>query len=883
MPLTLSSPKLEEINEDEAIFVITRTGKKELLDTNKIIKRLQNLIEKKPRIRHINPYDLMLKVVGGLKSGITTSEIDEYTADAAASMSLTNPYYMKLAGRIVVDNHQKNTCRSITDKMRMLYLNRTPQNKHVPMVSEEFFKYIEEHQDIIEKNIDHLNDFLVDYFGFRTYERIYGFKIDKKVIDRPQDTYMRTAVALHMNTTTLENDLKNIFESYMLYSTKALTQASPTYFNAGTNRPQFASCFLLGTEDSIEGIYKTNRDMAIISKLSGGIGVHVHNVRSNGTSIAGRGQSKGIVVFLKSFNSTMFAVDQGGNRKGAAAVYLMPHHPDIIAFLELKLKNGREEDRARDLFYALWCPDIFMRRVADGSMWSLFDPHETEDLSQYYDESNDKSYTKKYLELEAKYPNVKRIPAREIWEKAYESNQDSGMPYLCFSDTVNRLSMQKNLGVIKSSNLCAEITLYSDHKEYAVCNLCSISMSACVLDKYTDEELALPEEERRELDHEFPINPYFDFEKLQKIVTVATTNLNNVIDKSLYPVKETKRSNMRHRPIGIGEQGLADAYIKMRFPFDSPEARKLNKLIAETYYYAALAQSTKICRKAYQRAVKECKQNGSFSHVTYVQDSYKPVTVTYTNYKDIPEDFFAYPSMKWNGGSPISKGIFHWELAGLDKKDLSGMYDWESLREHIRTYGVRNSLLIALMPTASTSQFLGNNEGTEPYTTNIYKRKTLAGEFIVINKYLIHDMFKLGIWTPMIKDYLLVAKGSIQAIENIPEDLKNLYKTAYELDPTEVVRQAIDRQPFVDQAQSLNWFIEDLDIDIYTELAFMAWKGGLKTGKYYLHSEPAAEPLKFTVDASLQKKMMEMYEKEKEKRKFKFIEPSEEVCLVCHS
>lgn len=878
------SPKSASIRDDEEnTYVITRTGRKVLLDPNRITQRLKQLIRRKPKINHVNPFELMLVVSQGLKSGISTYEIDEYAGNAAASLSLTNPHYMKLASRIVVDNHQKATLRSFTDKMEKAYLRTDSSGKIVPLLSKEFFSYVETNQDSIEPMIKYSRDFRLDFFGFRTFQRLYAIKLDGLVIERPQDMYMRTAIAIHMNTKErsdkgLAEELALIKETYDLLSTKSYTQASPTYFNAGSNHTQYSSCFLLGTEDSRVGIMKTATDSSVISKWGGGIGIHVNEWRGAGSLIRGtNGASSGIVPFLRIYNNVMRAFNQGGKRMGSAAIYLMPHHPDIMEFLKLKLPGGNPLERADDLFYALWIPDIFMERVRSNGKWSLFDPDQTVDLSNLYGDE----YTAKYLELEeAKLYTKKQLNARDVWEAVYNANEQKGVPYIMYSDHVNRMSNQKNLGTIKSSNLCAEVCEFSNSNETAVCNLCSISLSSCVFDRWSEEDLKLAEAERRELNHEFPINPQFDFDHLRSLVKVAAVNLDNIIDKNFYPTKETKRSNMRNRPIGIGLQGMADAYFKLRYPFESDEAKLLNAQIAETMYYAALTQSTRLCRVEYNKLVAECKANGSVTVAKHEFEHYDVGETTYTDYEQIPKYVHAYPSMTWNGGSPIYNGEFHWEMFGLDPSNLSGMWEWETLREHIQTYGVRNSLLIALMPTASTSQLLGNNECFEPFTSNIYKRKTLAGEFIVINKYLINDLYRMKLWNNNMKEYLLSLEGSIQAIEGIPEELKRLYKTTWEIDQSVLIDRAIARQPFIDQSQSLNLYVEDLNISLFNKLMFRAWRGNLKTAKYYMHTRPASMPQKFTIDPTKQEEMKLILAQDKSRRTA-FLEPLKDQCDLC--
>jgi len=830
--------------EDEIMFVTTRTGRKENLDPNQITVRIQNLVEKEPRINHINPFKLMLEVCKGLKSGISTFEIDEYTANTCASIAISNPYYLAFAGRLAIDNHQKATDFSFLEKMKKAHENLDTEDKSsFPLLNDTFIQFVEKNQQALESMIDYSRDFLLDFFGIRNFQKSYSIKVDEKPIERPQDMFLREAICVS------NYDLVSIKETYDLLSNKYYTHASPTCYNAGGVREQLASCFLLGTEDSIEGIEKTGTNAGYISKWAGGIGIHIHCWRSTGSKIRGtNGRSNGIVPFLRTYETRMCAYNQGGRRPGSAKIYLSPHHPDILKFLDLRSNDGIEKERARDLFYGIWCPDIFMERVIAGETWSLFNPHKF-DLSNLLD----KEYTEKYLELEREKKYTEQIPAREIWKKIHKSKKETGVPTICFSDTVNRYSMQRNIGVIKSSNLCSEIMLYSDSEEYATCVLASIGLAMFVLDSDPNGNF------------DFPKSPYFDFRRLLDVVKVITRNLNTVVDKTFSPVIEAKRGNQRHRPIGIGVQGLDDAYAKMRFPFDSKEASDLNKKIFETIYYGALTESTKMCRKEYHKLRTECKASGKVEVQTFVPEHYDPVIKVYTNPDEIPKRVASYSSIDWNGGSPIGKGVFHWEMYGVKKEDLSGMFDWESLREHILQFGVKNSLLVALMPTASTSQLLGNNECFEPYTSNIYTRDTLAGQYVVIKKYLINDLYNLGIWNDSLKDYLIIAEGSIQNIEGVPEEIKNLYKTAYEIDQNVLVQQAIDRQPFVDQAQSLNLYVHNLSLTMFTKLMSKAWRNKLKTGNYYMHTSPAVMPIKFTIDPKKQKEMAEMIEKNKQK------------------
>jgi ribonucleotide reductase alpha subunit len=1176
----LSKANSNQDTDDTDFYIITRTGFKELLDTNQITKRIQLLVNRKPKINHVNAYTLMLEVAKGLKNNMTTYEIDEYAANASASLSITNPNYLKIAARIAVDNHQKNTMRSFVDKMRKLYLNTIfvcdDDYKQVakphPLVSSVFFKYVEEHQDFIESIIDYNRDFLIDFFGFRTFQKSYSTNINGKPIERPQDLFMRVAIAINMQSKfDLETEYKLIKETYDFLSNKYYSHASPTYYNSGGIFQQLASCFLLGSGDSIEEILKTGDDASKISKRSGGIGVHVNSWRSTGSLIRGtNGKSSGIVPFLKIYEMEMIAFNQGGRRPGAMAVYLSSHHPDLIKFIHMRRNAGIEKERARELFYALWCNDLFLERVYDkqnpNAMWSMFDPAKCGDLSNLYGEE----YRKKYLYLESKGLYACQMQARVIWKELFDTISDTGVPYICNSDAVNAANMHSNIGTIKSSNLCVsgdtliltehgyepiirlvgskvdsdymseskvngnkdnfhmiwngelwskakfaqtsdtpkpmlkittsdgcelkctaehkflveryttqqgtntldnsnrvllklqadqlktgdklktcdwpvinkedvpqlnlknnlkllsavlsrssiymssgepktwqmeamgefknlqkikqicnlcginphiqmngdlldvlvftsndikklynlgmeklkvipeedsvyvapyitvisidvsepevtycfnepvshtgifngiyamnctEIMLYSDTKEYAVCVLASISLSECVVDVEVRDYSALSEVKDVAnmsnnsnvdlskstineltnvsvvLDHTFPTNPVFDYKKLMSIVKVAIRNLNNVVDRTEHPIIETKRGNERHRPIGLGIQGLADTYAKLRYPFESEEAKKLNKKIFECIYYSALSESTKLCRKEWLRLKRECAEKGFVEVVTFIPGDYEEHITIYTRPEDIPKRVAAYPSAYWNGGSPIANGVFHWELYNLDPTLLSGMFDWESLRTHILEFGVKNSHVTAIMPTATSSQLFGNNECIEPYTSNIYKRETNAGEFIVMNKYLINDLYNAGLWNDTLKEYLLASKGSIQYIDGVPDDLKKLYKTVWEIDQCELIQQAIDRSPFIDQAQSLNLYCEKLNFNLFNKLMHKAWKGKLKTLKYYMHSREATAPNNFTIDPSKQKEMKELLEKIKPGKGF--MEPLKDVCEAC--
>jgi ribonucleoside-diphosphate reductase alpha subunit len=882
--------------EDEQMFVINRLGKEEPLDVNKIVSRIKSLLNREPKIENLNAYEVMGRVTEKLTNRIPTYIIDDYIASLCASASISNPYYGKLANRIAVDNHQKNTRRSFTDKMKEAYLNKF-DNEYYPLVSSQFIKYVEEHQEFIESIIDYKRDFLIDYFGLETFKYMYSLKKinndndndnkindsktngktnnsnDKKYIERIQDMFMRVAIEIHYNVhSDINEELNHIKETYDALSNKYISHASPTYFNSGTPRNQLASCYLLGLNDNRESIMHVADSMSAISKWGGGIGINVSEIRPFGSLIKStRGKTKGIYNWLSIYNNVMKGFDQGGMRQGSAAVYIEMHHPDIMSFLRMRIPETEEYSKSGDLFPALWVSDLFMERVKKNELWSLFDPSKYCDLSNYYGDE----YNKKYLELEQKQLFVKQISAREIWEQVFYSNRLSGLPYICFKDHINKYSNQSNIGIIKNSNLCSEIMEFSNNDEYAVCVLASLSLSICVIDTYSENE-----DKTRILNHEFPVNPKFDFNLLIKNTHLLVRNLNNIIDKNYYPTIETERSNLRHRPIGIGVQGLNDAYMKMRYSFESEEAAKLNKLIFETIDYASTSMSSKLAKEKYNQYVNECKLNGSVKIKTYVKDHYEPVYLEFKDYKEIPKNIGSYPSMNFNGGSKISKGIFQWQEY---KSKISTLYDWETVSEYVKIFGIRNSLRLAIMPTASTSQLLGNNECIEPMTSNIYKRRTIAGQFVIINKYLINDLYRLNIWNDTIKDYLLHLEGSIQSIEGIPDEIKKLYKTSWEIPQSILIQHSIDRQPFIDQGQSLNLYVQDLKLPEFTNLMFQAWKGNLKTGKYYIHTRPAVMPQKFTIDPQKQKQMEEILNNEKNKINVSFMENIKEDCLLCSS
>ncbi|MBS9461092.1 ribonucleoside-diphosphate reductase subunit alpha [Flagellimonas sp. 389] len=761
------------------MFVVKRDGRKEPMMFDKITARVRKLCYGLNGL--VDPVKVAMRVIEGLYDGVTTSELDNLAAEIAATMTTTHPDYAKLAARISVSNLHKNSKKSFSETMKDLYEYVNPRTgKKAPLLSDEVYKVISENADKLDSTIIYNRDFGYDYFGFKTLERSYLLKINGKIAERPQHMLMRVAVGIHLN------DLDSVVETYELMSKKYFTHATPTLFNSGTPKPQMSSCFLLAMkDDSIDGIYDTLKQTAKISQSAGGIGLSIHNVRATGSYIAGtNGTSNGIVPMLRVFNDTARYVDQGGGkRKGSFAIYVEPWHADIFDFLDLKKNHGKEEMRARDLFYAMWIPDLFMKRVEADGEWTLMCPNECPNLFSTHSEEFEALYTK----YEAEGKGRKTIRARELWEKILESQIETGTPYMLYKDAANRKSNQKNLGTIRSSNLCTEILEYTSPDEVAVCNLASI---------------ALPM---------FIKNGAFDHKELFKVTKRVTKNLNRVIDRNYYPVKEAENSNMRHRPIGLGVQGLADAFIMLRLPFTSDEAKKLNQEIFETLYFAAVTAS-----------MEEAKEDGAYS-----------------SYKE----------------SPMSKGEFQHNLWGIEDEELSGRWDWNKLRKEVKKHGIRNSLLVAPMPTASTSQILGNNECFEPYTSNIYTRRVLSGEFIVVNKHLLEDLVKLGLWNENLKQELMRANGSIQHIDGIPEDIKELYQTVWELSMKDIIDMSRQRGYFIDQSQSLNLFMENANYPKLTSMHFYAWKSGLKTGMYYLRTKAAVDAIKFTLDNTKKKEI----------------------------
>ncbi len=754
------------------MYVVKRDGHKEPVMFDKITDRIKKLCYGLNDL--VDAVKVAMRVIEGLYDGVTTSELDNLAAETAASMTIAHPDYAQLAARIAISNLHKNTNKSFSETMSEMYHYVNPRtNQQAPLLSEEVHKVIQENAEFLNSHIIYNRDFNYDYFGFKTLERSYLLKINGKIVERPQQMLMRVAVGIHLN------DLDAVIETYELMSKKFFTHATPTLFNAGTPKPQMSSCFLLSMkDDSIDGIYDTLKSTAKISQSAGGIGLSIHNVRATGSYIRGtNGTSNGIVPMLRVFNDTARYVDQGGGkRKGSFAIYLETWHADIFDFLDLKKNTGKEEMRARDLFFAMWTSDLFMKRVEEDINWTLMCPNECPGLYDVYGDEFEALYTS----YEAQGKGRKTVRARELWEKILESQIETGTPYMLYKDAANRKSNQKNLGTIRSSNLCTEIMEYTSDDEIAVCNLASISLPM------------------------FVENGQFNHELLFNVTKRVTRNLNKVIDRNYYPVKEAENSNMRHRPVGLGVQGLADAFILLRMPFTSDEAKQLNQEIFETLYFAAVTASMEMA-----------KEEGPYS-------SFK--------------------------GSPISEGLFQHNLWNIKDEELSGRWDWASLRKEVVKHGVRNSLLVAPMPTASTSQILGNNEAFEPYTSNIYTRRVLSGEFIVVNKHLLHDLVERGLWNETLKQEIMRHNGSVQNIEAIPDDLKELYKTVWEMSMKDIIDMSRHRGYFIDQSQSLNLFMQDANYAKLTSMHFYAWKSGLKTGMYYLRTKSAVDAIKFTLN-----------------------------------
>jgi ribonucleoside-diphosphate reductase alpha subunit len=751
------------------MYVIKRNGNKETVKFDKITARIQKLSYGLSPL--VDVIEVSKKVVEGIYDGVSTTELDNLAAETAASLTTKHPDYALLASRIAVSNLHKNTIKSFSATMRKLHqYTDAATGRKMPLLADDVMEVIEAHAELLDSCIIYDRDFGFDYFGFKTLEKSYLLRLDGKVAERPQHMYMRVAIGIH------KHDIESAIQTYHLMSERWFTHATPTLFNAGTPKPQMSSCFLLTMkDDSIDGIYDTLKQTAKISQSAGGIGLSIHNVRATGSYIGGtNGTSNGIIPMLKVFNDTARYVDQGGGkRKGAFAIYLEPWHADIISFLDLRKNHGKEEMRARDLFYALWMPDLFMKRVEADGNWSLFCPNEAPGLAECFGSAFEQLYERYEAEGRAR----QTMKAQELWFAILEAQIETGTPYMLYKDAANRKSNQQNLGTIKSSNLCTEILEYTSADEVAVCNLAS---------------LALPR---------FVNEGRFDFEKLYEVTYLVTKNLNRIIDHNYYPVEEARRSNVRHRPIGLGVQGLADVFILLRLPFESELAKMLNKNIFETIYFAAMTAS-----------------------------------------KDLAKKEGAYETF---AGSPLSKGLFQFDLWNVQPSDR---HDWDTLRAEVIQHGVRNSLLVAPMPTASTSQILGNNECFEPYTSNIYVRRVLSGEFIIVNKHLLKDLVQLGLWNDTMKNKIIAANGSIQQINEIPDHIKALYKTVWEIKQRHLIDLAADRGVYICQSQSLNLFVDNPTAAKLTSMHFYAWKKGLKTGMYYLRTQAAAQAVQFTVE-----------------------------------
>ncbi len=755
------------------MHVIKRDGRKEAVKFDKITARIIKMCYGLDPL--VSPEAVAMKVIEGIYDGVTTSVLDNLAAEVAAAKTIDHPDYALLASRIAVSNLHKETKKSFSEVMEDLYKYIDPiTGQRAALIADDVYEVIQKHKEVLDSSIIYDRDFRYDFFGFKTLSRSYLLKINGKIAERPQQMLMRVAVGIH------KNNIVEAVKTYNLMSEGWFTHATPTLFNSGTPKPQMSSCFLLTMkEDSIDGIYETLKSCAKISQSAGGIGLAIHDIRATGSYIKGaNGTSNGIVPMLRVFNDTARYVDQGGGkRKGSFAIYIEPWHADVFDFLDLKKNFGKEEQRARDLFYALWIPDLFMKRVEENGEWTLMCPHECPGLSETYGAE----FEELYMQYEAAGKGRKTIKAQDLWFKILESQIETGTPYMLYKDAANSKSNQQNLGVIKSSNLCTEIMEYTAPDEIAVCNLASLALPKFVTEAGT-----------------------FDHDKLFEVTYQATVNLNRIIDENYYPVEEARNSNMRHRPIGLGVQGLADAFIMMRFPFESEEAKALNREIFETIYFASMTAS-----------------------------------------KDLAIAEGAYETY---AGSPVSKGIFQFDMWGVTPTDR---WEWDILKQEVKKHGVRNSLLLAPMPTASTAQILGNNECFEPYTSNIYTRRVLSGEFIIVNKHLLKDLVKEGLWNNEMRQKLMASNGSVQNINEIPQYIKDLYKTAWEISQKAVIEMAADRGAYICQSQSLNIYLENANFGKLTSMHFYGWKKGLKTGMYYLRTKAATDAIKFTVDKNL--------------------------------
>ncbi|MBJ6117712.1 ribonucleoside-diphosphate reductase subunit alpha [Pontibacter sp. BT310] len=792
------------------MLVVKRDGRRESVKFDKITARIEKLCYGL-HADYVSPIEVAKKVIDGIYDGVTTVELDNLAAETAASLTTKHPDYAVLAARIAISNLHKVTSKSFSNTMKRLYTYTDPKTgENASLLAKDVYEIIRKHAATLDSTIIYDRDYNYDYFGYKTLERSYLLRLDGKIVERPQHMLMRVAVGIH------KEDIESAIETYNLMSEKWFTHATPTLFNAGTPKPQLSSCFLLAMkDDSIPGIYDTLKQCAQISQSAGGIGLSIHNVRATGSYIKGtNGTSNGIIPMLKVFNDTARYVDQGGGkRKGAFAIYLEPWHADIFDFLELKKNHGKEENRARDLFYALWTPDLFMKRVEENGDWSLFCPNEAPGLAECWGKDFERLYEKYEREGRAR----KTVKAQDLWFHVLESQIETGTPYMLYKDAANRKSNQQNLGTIKSSNLCTEIMEYTDENEVAVCNLAS---------------LALPRYVKENGNHKI-----FDHQKLFDVTYHVTLNLNKVIDINYYPVPEAQNSNMRHRPIGLGVQGLADTFIALRMPFESEEAKRLNEDIFETIYFASMTASKDLAKK-----------NGAYE---------------------------TFP------GSPLSKGQFQFDMWGVKPK--SGRWDWEELRKEVMEHGVRNSLLLAPMPTASTAQILGNNESFEPYTSNIYLRRVLSGEFMIVNKHLLKDLIALGLWNDKMKQDIIAANGSVQDIPNIPQNIKDLYKTVWEISQRTVIDMSADRGAYICQSQSLNLHVMNVNFGKLTSMHFHAWKRGLKTGMYYLRTKAAVDAIKFTVEKQAAETLEPVYNQDQNRNDMACSLDNPDACEACGS
>ncbi len=785
------------------MYVLKRNGKQEAVHFDKITSRVMKL-SYGLTLKSDDIIEIAKKVIVGIYNGVPTTELDNLAAETAASFTTRHPDFAVLAARIAVSNLHKNTIKSFSETAKLLYhyIDHKTGDK-APLLADDVFDIIMQNADRLDASIIYERDYHFDFFGFKTLEKSYLLKVNGRIVERPQHLFMRVALGIH------KTDIEAAIETYNLMSEKWFVHATPTLFNAGTPKPQMSSCFLQSMkEDSILGIYETLKNSALISQSAGGIGLNIHNIRATGSYIKGtNGTSNGIIPMLRVFNDTARYVDQGGGkRKGAFAVYLEPWHADVFEFLDLRKNHGKEEMRARDLFLALWVCDLFMKRVETDGQWSLFCPNEAKNLHT----THGAEFEALYEQYEKAGKAKKTLPARDLWNAILEAQIETGNPYMLYKDAANEKSNQKNLGTIRCSNLCTEIIEYSDENETAVCNLASISLPRFVEGKT------------------------FNFEKLLEVTQIITRNLNKIIDNNYYPLEETKRSNFRHRPIGIGVQGLADVFMLLGLPFESEMAKLLNKNIFETIYYAALVAS-----------------------------------------KDLAKTLGAYETFE---GSPLSQGIFQFDMWNVQPSER---HNWEELRKEIKTHGVRNSLLLAPMPTASTSQILGNNECFEPYTSNIYNRRVLSGEFVVVNKHLLKDLMRLGLWNDNMKQRIIAANGSVQNISEIPANLKEIYKTVWEIKQRTIIDMSADRGAFICQSQSLNLFVEQPNFAKLSSMHFYTWKKGLKTGMYYLRTKAATDAVKFTVDTDMMKKTMADKEEAVEQISCSLDNP--EGCIACGS